>query len=551
MLFLHKAKALYGKTRYKAKALYGNQNPLGVFLMGTNCRTYFVIFMIPFILLGCPAQPVVDNKQTIRNDPCWQHALKTYGTTAKTMTRAFYKEIADYQSLVEESLTARAEMIKLAKRLKDNIRRDKPLSGYDLDTLNRGLLTYLKLRKKLYGAAESHECWLNTSAETFEALGIEPISPENRLKGIMLSLSAALQLYDNYLLAISVFEEDDKLRRFLNERDSGYDIGHNELAKVTDSYNSFSNRERVRTAIKFYEAEVAKVSSSLQEDSHFGYLKLLIEQSASYNMTKSYSPLYIIGRKLDFFGAVTSDILYHLGNDGMNLFSQLFGDTIGLVETRTGKLYNRPDVLDIIAHRIKAGDILAEKTPFRLTDKFIPGYFGHAAIWIGTEVELKRLGIWNHPVVEKYHEQIQKAHSVVEALRPGIVMNSMSHFLNIDDIVILRNPKLDGKAIAERIILTLRQMGKEYDFNFDVETTDKLVCSELVYTVYTGIEWPTKKTLGRFTVSPDNIVSKALNDGPLKLVAFFHAGELVEDNPLELISQLMGDEIAKSPLNPR
>jgi len=111
-------------------------------------------------------------------------------------------------------------------------------------------------------------------------------------------------------------------------------------------------------------------------------------------------------------------------------------------------------------------------------------------------------------------------------------MNSMSHFLNIDDIVILRNPKLDGKAIAERIILTLRQMGKEYDFNFDVETTDKLVCSELVYTVYTGIEWPTKKTLGRFTVSPDNIV-------------------LVQDNPLELISQLMGDEIAKSPLNPR
>jgi len=361
--------------------------------MGTNCRTYFVIFMIPFILLGCPAQPVVDNKQTIRNDPCWQHALKTYGTTAKTMTRAFYKEIADYQSLVEESLTARAEMIKLAKRLKDNIRRDKPLSGYDLDTLNRGLLTYLKLRKKLYGAAESHECWLNTSAETFEALGIEPISPENRLKGIMLSLSAALQLYDNYLLAISVFEEDDKLRRFLNERDSGYDIGHNELAKVTDSYNSFSNRERVRTAIKFYEAEVAKVSSSFQEDSHFGYLKLLIEQSASYNMTKSYSPLYIIGRKLDFFGAVTSDILYHLGNDGMNLFSQLFGDTIGLVETRTGKLYNRPDVLDIIAHRIKAGDILAEKTPFRLTDKFIPGYFGHAAIWNTTSKFKKRIAL--------------------------------------------------------------------------------------------------------------------------------------------------------------
>ena len=34
----------------------------------------------------------------------------------------------------------------------------------------------------------------------------------------------------------------------------------------------------------------------------------------------------------------------------------------------------------------QAGDILLEKTPFRLTDKLIPGYWGHAAVWIGGEV---------------------------------------------------------------------------------------------------------------------------------------------------------------------
>lgn len=41
----------------------------------------------------------------------------------------------------------------------------------------------------------------------------------------MLSISAALALYDNYLLAVSIFEEDGKLRILLNKRDSGYDKG--------------------------------------------------------------------------------------------------------------------------------------------------------------------------------------------------------------------------------------------------------------------------------------------------------------------------------------
>ena len=32
---------------------------------------------------------------------------------------------------------------------------------------------------------------------------------------------------------------------------------------------------------------------------------------------------------------------------------------------------------------MQAGDILLEKTPFRLTDKMIPRYWGHATIWTG------------------------------------------------------------------------------------------------------------------------------------------------------------------------
>ena len=65
------------------------------------------------------------------------------------------------------------------------------------------------------------------------------------------------------------------------------------------------------------------------------------------------------------------------------------------------------------------------------------------------------------------------------------------------------------------------------DWNRRRIETDKIVCSELIYTVYIEIDWPTEKSLGRYTISPDNVAEKTLNGGPLKLVTFYHDGALV------------------------
>jgi len=68
----------------------------------------------------------------------------------------------------------------------------------------------------------------------------------------------------------------------------------------------------------------------------------------------------------------------------------------------------------------------------------IPGHWGHAAIWEGTEQELKQLGILDHEVVGKYHEQITSGHGVADALRDDVMLNKLAHFMNIDDIAIIR-----------------------------------------------------------------------------------------------------------------
>lgn len=466
---------------------------------------------------------------------CPGHLVTAHGAGRAAIEASLNNEIINFRTLAEQALALRAETIKVGKSVKEKMEQGKPLSGDDLDLLNQGIVQHLALREELLAVAESHECWLDASPKDLDALGI---TPETRLKGVMLSLSAALVLYDNYLLAVSLFEGDGKLRRLLNERDPGYAVNSAALARVTLNYNSIVNRNRVRKAIKFYEQEAGK--QGLTETPGMSYVNTLIAQSPSFSMVKEWSPFYIVGRKLGFLGAVTSDTVTGLERDGVSLFSMVFGNAVGLVETRKGKLYGRKEVLGEVKGSLRAGDILLEKTPFRLTDKLIPGYWGHAAVWIGTEGELKELGIWNNPVVASHHEDIRSGRLVVEALRSGVEMNSLDHFLNIDSIGILRKPASGREERARTIIQALRQVGKPYDFNFDVESKERVYCSKLVYLCYGGMDWPTKKSLGRTTFTPDDVAKKATREGTLQLVTFYHDGKRVNETPTARMAELMG-----------
>jgi hypothetical protein len=449
------------------------------------------------------------------------------------------QELAHFRTLAEQALMLRAETISVGRRIKTQLEQKKPLSGDDLEIMNIGITEHLKLRKELMEVAESHECWLDGTEQEWTARGV---SPEARLNGVMMSLSSAFLLYDNYLLSISLFEGDAKLRRLLNEADPGYAVKSAALAKVTLSYNSINNRSRARRAIKFYEREAKRFNQSVDANPETAYINLLIKQSPSYSMVRTWSPFYVVGRKVGFLGGVTEDTLSGLERNGVSLFSMVFGNAVGLVETRKGKLYRMGPVKGQLNDTLQAGDILLEKTPFRLTDKLIPGYWGHAAVWIGSEKELRELGIWDNPLVSRYHGQIRQGRGVIEALRSGVEMNKLDQFVNIDSIGVLRKQTIGKEERGKVILQALRQVGKPYDFNFDVESKERVYCSKLVYLTYSGVEWPTKKSLGRTTFTPDDVANRALA-GDFRLILFYHNGKQVQQAPLERMASLMDQQV--------
>ena len=446
----------------------------------------------------------------------------------------FREDFEKLQLLVEQSLVARTEMLEVSNRLRLNT--DEPLSSRDLLTLKSGSEFYLGVREKLYGIANAYECAVDVNDSTLVKY---KINPELRLKGLMLSMSAALTLYDNYLLGIVLFEQDERLRNVLNDPDMGFGLVANKLAEATLAANSVELRHRARRAIDFYEQQKFSVENA-HEDSDFAYLTQLIDSSPSYNYVKKLRVGEIAANKFVAFERMTVDTVSETTKDGFDMVSGLFGNTVGLYESRKGKLYGDEEAMRKIKSILQPLDIILEKTPFRLTDKLIPGHFGHVAIWTGSKTELIDAGVWDELLVKQYADQLsidsdpdsKDQQQIIEALRDGVQLNTLEHFINVDDIAILRPVFGEDNAQElkkEALMMAFRQIGKKYDFNFDVDTTDKIVCSELAYISFPSVDWPTEKTLGRHSISPDNVAHLAWNNVPLKLVMFYHDGKLVEE----------------------
>jgi len=495
-------------------------------------KSYAGLWLAVSLLGGCsvlsppePIEPVTVAMPTAdaSRERCLAH-LAAHARDAKTPLTA---ETERFLLLSEQALAYRQAAIAEANRLQGLIDAGKPLSGRDLEVIHEGTRDYLAMREQLWAVAEVHECWLHLPEATLTQHGI---TAEQRGDAIQLSLAAALLLYDNYLLTASLYDQDTKLRRVLNQPDRGYALPRHSLTEVKLSFMSPENRDRILAAIRYYRAEV-EPSLGQENSAERAYLAQLIAQSPSYAALKNNR---MPSSLLDALGAMqvfSVDLLGRMSREGLNLFSMLFGNTVGLVETRKGRLYRQPGVEKTLAAGLEPGDILLEKTPFRLTDLMIPGYWGHAAIWVGSEQELRALGVWNHPAVRPHHRDIRQGKRIVEALRPGVVLNPLSHFLNVDDLAVLRPRDADRSVQAARVVRAFRQLGKAYDFNFDVESTDRIVCSELIYQVYTEMSWPTSKQLGRATISPDQVAVRSLAGGPLRVVTIYQNGQLVQTEP--------------------
>jgi len=440
------------------------------------------------------------------------------------MPGAIEDAITELAPLVQVSAATQVEIHAFRERY-DRLGRDAPLPPKSLREMHAGRRRWLNLQARL-----------GTLAKRFEPLAESNAAPVGgplaRYQGLSVSFAAALTLYDNYLALLTIIK-DDRLRRLLFHPAYGFGIEEAEFWNLVDGLHSTRARKLLRQLLEAW-TEADEALHPTDETS--AQLRRVIKSSVSYRYARESSLADQLPTKSGIRRTKFVDALSEMGEQALGAISEVFGNGIGLVEVREGKLWKDEQTRRHLLGVMQPLDLLLEKTPFRLSDYFIPGHFGHVALWMGTDAELSALDLWSQAGMQSeqlsgYRNEIQSGRSVLEALRTGVELNTLDRFLNVDDVAVLRPNRLTSREIAESLVRGFRQVGKEYDFAFDLETTDAIVCSELPYHVYPGVDWGTDSQLGRFTISPDQVARQALVDTrAFDLIVFYHDGRLVEES---------------------
>jgi hypothetical protein len=196
-----------------------------------------------------------------------------------------------------------------------------------------------------------------------------------------------------------------------------------------------------------------------------------------------------------------------------------------------------PEQVEELRKILKPGDILLERRNWFLSNAFLPGFWPHAAIYLGRPEELEDLGLVSDPRVGEHwkeflgHDLAGHSYSVIEAISEGVVFTSLEHSVGEADAVAVLRPRLERQERREAIIRAFSHKGKPYDFQFDFFSTHQLVCSEVVYRAYAGmLDLPLTSIMGRQTLPVNTFVdvyalTRQEGNGPLELIHFLDMDE--------------------------
>lgn len=348
--------------------------------------------------------------------------------------------------------------------------------------------------------------------------------PSEHAKSFVISYSLYIKKFELFSKIIKKVGSNERVTKALNEYSSAFGA-KNSYYDVRDrhiGHETFLRRNLGRAYISFLELTI--------DETDFGknYDTLLRENKKSYR--------YLFTNLFNTLGAVA----VNYGDDVENgLFNSWFpiqknvANTMGNINIskRHTALITHEQIAEM-KPTLRPGDIFVERRNWYASNVGIPGFWPHAALHVGTLEEantfFKELFPRNgsnsfgelvkneYPrLYEKYQGKDDAGYSyaVIEGQAPGIILQSLEESASADYIGVLR-PRLSKEHILKAVLRSFENYGKPYDYNFDFETRDEIVCSELVYDAYLshsdkmGITFKLGVTSGRKMVSPNDMVKK-------------------------------------------
>jgi hypothetical protein len=161
-----------------------------------------------------------------------------------------------------------------------------------------------------------------------------------------------------------------------------------------------------------------------------------------------------------------------------------------------------------VLENARPGDVFVTRHDDALSNLFLPGFWPHAALYLGTSEELARMGI-GLPAGGGNGAWF------LEAKKDGVRLRRVEETLHVDAFVALR-PPLEGEYLAAAISRAASHAGKPYDFLFDFRTAERLVCTEVIYRGFHGagpVRFHLREVGGRLCLPAEALLDQALDCG--------------------------------------
>lgn len=313
-------------------------------------------------------------------------------------------------------------------------------------------------------------------------------SPDLHAECFLLAYGAFAAKYDACLRLLALMDTNPFLQPFLDEAVEGGAIAGGSLTGIRQRVAHPDNVLRLHAGAAY----LPLVSERLRTNRAHALHDLHTHLARVVSVVGKH-PSVVLNAPLDF--------LEHRAFDAWLPLQKEVAVRMSEIRTTDRAYFITPECIRNYRQRLQPGDILLERRNWHMTNLGIPGFWPHAALYIGTPDELDAFfaGVAS-PDDGAVSEQLRRhapdamqalaapdtdgyAHCVIEAIRDGVVFTSLEHSANCDYLAVLR-PRVDRAARLEAVRRALAQYGKPYDYNFDFSTDSALVCSELVYKAY-------------------------------------------------------------------
>lgn len=355
--------------------------------------------------------------------------------------------------------------------------------------------------------------------------------PELNSKSFLIAYGAFISNYESFFKLNQLLNESTFIKTLFNEENLELEINKNSYFDLSNKFVHVDNALRL----------------------NIGQVNVLYLEKFRDNISEQETDLIELSKNkyssIDLLVDIDSKVIYEtpLEYFEQNTFETWFpaqkgiANGVGHLKLSLREKYISNKTLNNLKTDLEPGDIFLQRREWQLTNVGIPGFWTHAALYLGNEEELGKYfeEIISEDDLKKliedtnrdfYLDYYENDLEVIEALADGVILNSYYNSANADYLGVLRT-NITKEEKLNSIIDAISYYKKPYDYNFDFVTDNEVVCSELIFKAYhikdssKGVPFELEITSGRLMLSPNNIVKQYdlnLKGNYLEFVAFLN-----------------------------